>query len=336
MHWREIQGQSTAIDMLRRAAARGRLAHGYLFLGPAGIGKRQVARTLAQALFCPRSGEELEPCGECPACRQVQAGSHPDLFEIGCPEGKRELPIDLIAGAKDKRGREGLCHDITLRPMSADRRVAIIDDAHTMNEESANALLKTLEEPPEGSILILISPELEPILPTIRSRCQPLWFAPLPLPLVESLLREADPQLDPAAAAAAARLSGGSLDTARRLLDPALAALRSTIRSGLARPALDGGALHTAVLEIVEQGADTAAQREFAGWAIQMAIEHYREVLAADAADPYDACDRAAAGLNRCIDAAGHLHQSMPASLCLAGLFDDLARVGRTGATAFS
>ncbi|MFT3772273.1 MAG: hypothetical protein QM820_43285 [Minicystis sp.] len=84
-----------------------------------------------------------------------------------------------MVGAPDRRGREGLCHDLSLRPMSANRKVAIIDDADRMNEESANALLKTLEEPPAGSILFLITPSIEPILPTIRSRCQPIRFGPL-------------------------------------------------------------------------------------------------------------------------------------------------------------
>ena len=95
--------------------------------GPGGVGKRFVARGIAQSLFCERTPEEqLDACGECPACRQVRAGTHPDLLTIACPEGKRELPIELIAGSAENRGREGLCRDLALRPMSAPRRIALI------------------------------------------------------------------------------------------------------------------------------------------------------------------------------------------------------------------
>jgi DNA polymerase-3 subunit delta' len=320
--------------MLQRAARRNRLAHAYLFLGPRGIGKKLVARTLTQALFCGHSGELLDACGECPSCKQVRSLSHPDLFEIGCPEGKRELPIDLMIGSKERRGREGLCHDLALRPMSADRRVAIIDDAEAMNEESANALLKTLEEPPDGSLLILIAPDADTILSTIRSRCQPLWFSPLTAGDVESILIDEGVKADDARAVAA--LSQGSVEIAKRLLDPDLDRLRSAVRTGLDKRGGDSLGLTSQVLEAIEQSAsDTAAQRELAGWAIQFAIEHFREALGADYSDSPDqeaaACDRAAASISRCVEASGHLHQSMPVPLCLSGLFDELSRIGRTG-----
>ncbi len=318
--------------MLRRAAARGRLAHGYLFLGPAGIGKRIAARGLAQALFCRQSNErELEPCGECPACKQAAAQTHPDLLEIGCAEGKRELSIDLIAGSKERRGREGLCHDLSLRPMSASRRVAIIDDAERMNDESANALLKTLEEPPPGSILILLATDLEPILPTIRSRCQPLWFNPLPVAEVAGILQNSG--LPPAEAEQAASVSAGSVETARRLMEPEMAQLRSAVRSGLASGTISSLSLTARLMEAIEAASsNTAEQRENATWAIRFAIEQFRGVLR-NAAD-FDSQDRAATSLERCYDALGQLEQSMPVPLCLGGLCDDLGKIGRTGSAA--
>lgn len=321
--------------MLRRAAARGRLAHGYLFLGPAGVGKRLVARGLAQALFCRETNEkELAPCGHCPACKQVLAQTHPDLLEIGCPEGKRELPIDLIAGAKDRRGREGLCHDLSLRPMSASRRVAIIDDAERMNDESANALLKTLEEPPPGSILILLAADLEPILPTIRSRCQPLWFSALSIDDVAAILRHEG--LTPADAGKAAADSGGSLETARKLIESGLAELRAAVRSGLSAGKLNSLALSTQVIEAIEAASsNTAEQRENATWAIQFTIDHFRGVLRSSSAT-LDQQDRAAASLERCYDALGHLEQSMPVPLCISGLMDDLGKIARTGSAAIN
>jgi DNA polymerase III subunit delta' len=333
--WNRLRGHAATIEMLRRAAARGRLAHGYLFLGPAGVGKRLVARGLAQALFCRETNEnELVPCGHCPACKQVLAQTHPDLLELGCPEGKRELPIDLIAGSKDRRGREGLCHDLSLRPMSANRRVAIIDDAERMNDESANALLKTLEEPPPGSILILLAADLEPILSTIRSRCQPLWFSALSTEDVSAILQHEG--LGPAEAGKAAADSGGSLETARKLNEPGLAQLRAAVRSGLSANKLNSLSLSTQVIEAIEAASsNTAEQRENATWAIQFAIDHFRRVLRESSAT-LDQQDRASASIERCYDALGHLEQSMPVPLCMSGLVDDLGKIQRTGSAAIN
>lgn len=334
--WNRLRGHAAQIAMLRRAASRNRLAHGYLFLGPAGVGKRIAARGLAQGLFCRQTSErELQPCGQCPACRQVLAQTHPDLLEIGCPEGKRELSIDLIAGSKDRRGREGLCHDLSLRPMSADRRVAIIDDAERMNDESANALLKILEEPPPGSILILLAADLEPILPTIRSRCQPLWFSVLSTEDVAGILQGEGMSASDAAKAAAD--SGGSLETARKLMESGLAQLKSAVQAGLASPRASSFAISTQVTEAIEAASsNTAEQRENAVWAIQFAIDHFREVFRSGAAANPESQDRAAASIERCYDGLGHLEQSMPMPLCINGLFDDLGKIVRTGSAALN
>lgn len=336
--------------MFRHALARGRTAHAYVFAGPAGVGKRTVARGIAQCLFCEKRGDtDLDACGDCPACRQVRAGSHPDLLTVACPEGKRELPIALIAGADDRRGREGLLHDLSLRPMSATRRIAIIDDADTMNEESANALLKTLEEPPEGSLLFLISPSMDALLPTIRSRCQPIHFGPLPENDVAELLRELGWETDSHSANAVAALSEGSLTTARQLLDPSLRKLRDEVHTRLSAAELLPMQASDALIALVEElGSDVPAQREAAGWLIRFAVVHYRELLTSAAAhqgnidspawqallarcrgDWREAADRLAAAIDRCVQADAQLAQMMPVPLCLEGLFDSLARIQR-------
>ncbi|MCA9081573.1 MAG: hypothetical protein KDA58_13500, partial [Planctomycetaceae bacterium] len=171
MIWDRLKGHQTQVEMFRRAIDRQRLAHAYLLVGSHGIGKRLFVHLLAQCLFCDQHAEEeLLACGRCSGCKQVLAGTHPDLLEVGCPKGKKELPIELLVGPPERRGREGLCHDLALRPMSASRRIALINDAELMNEASANALLKTLEEPPRDSLIFLTTPDTEPILPTIRSR----------------------------------------------------------------------------------------------------------------------------------------------------------------------
>lgn len=330
MLWRDLRGHHEQVEMFRRAIRRGRAAHAYLFVGPAGIGKRLVAAKIAQALFCERhEDKELEACGACPQCKQVQAGTHPDLLRVQLPEGKRELPVELFIGPRERRGREGLCHDLSLRPMSAERRIAIIDDAERMNEESANALLKTLEEPPPGSILFLISSSTEALLPTIRSRCQPLLFSALSEHDLAELLVSLELESDAVAAAEIARLSEGSLETARQLLEPGLRSLRTKVFAAVeARPFNAVETAEQALAAIEELGGGTGGQREHAAWLVRFAADAYRQRLKAEQLDPVLA-DRTSAALDRCMESASQLEQSMPIPLCLEALFHDLSRIDR-------
>ena len=331
--------------MFRRAVQRGRTAHAYLFVGPRGIGKRLVARRIAQSLFCARhAAEELEACGSCSACKQVQACVHPDLLAVGLPEGKRELPIALLIGEGERRGREGLLKELSLRPMSASRRIAIIDDADSLSEESANALLKTLEEPPPGSILFLLSPSTDALLPTIRSRCQPLIFSPLSETDIAALLLELDWTSDAGEAQAVSRLSEGSLETARQLVESGLRSLRETLHASLAsRPFAPVEASQQLLKALEELGGGTAGQRESAGWLIRFAVDFLRLVAAPVAAVPESVerfrrayppddpvmADRLTLLIERCLDADAHLHQSMPVPLCLESLLHDVGRILR-------
>src|SRR5690606_25957369 len=96
--WNRIRGHEAQVEMFRRSIGRGRLAHAYLFVGPDGIGKRRFARMFAQCLFCERRrAEDLDACGECSSCKQMQAGTHPDYLAVGRPEGKSVVPIELFA-----------------------------------------------------------------------------------------------------------------------------------------------------------------------------------------------------------------------------------------------
>ncbi|WP_437229928.1 DNA polymerase III subunit delta' [Planctomicrobium sp. SH661] len=332
MIWDRILGHQLQVEMFRRAIARGRLAHGYLLVGPPGIGKHLFARTLAQCLFCERiPDEELDACGECASCRQMQAGHHPDLLTIGLPEGKKILPISLLVGEERNRGRSGLCYEIAMAPMSAGRRIAIIDDAEAMNEEAANSLLKTLEEPPVGSILILLAPDLEPILPTIRSRCQPVRFAPLTNEQVVTLL-EAE-SIPAAQVRDVVDMAEGSLNVARQLLDPGMMKLWKVTESQLKKQAVEP---HSAVQQIQaaleELGGDTATQRENMLWVVRFAIESLRRQLAGT--DDFHSLDRLGTMLDRCFDAELHLKQTMPVPLCLEALFAELGKRSRVPAGA--
>ncbi len=325
MIWDHIRGHQPQVEMFRRAIGRERTAHAYLFVGPQGIGKRLFAQTLAQCFFCQQYEESaLDACGTCAGCKQVLAGTHPDLLTVGCPEGKRELPIELLVGAVDRRGKEGLCHDLSLRPMSAARRIAIIDDAETMNEASANALLKTLEEPPPGAILFLMTPDTDPILPTIRSRCQPVRFSPLPATDICDLLIELDLETDPQKAAIVAEMSEGSLDTAQQLLNPGLHQLRKTVEVCLRRGKVDPLRSVKLITDMLNDlGNDTASQRQNMRWVLQFAINELRQQLRSSN-DVY-VSDQIATRMDRCFESELHLRQAMPVPLCLEALFADLA-----------
>lgn len=179
MQWTDLIGHQQQKEWFRNALAARRLGSAFLFVGPHGIGKRSFALLLAKSLLCERrAAQGLEPCGTCSACTQVDARTHPDLLLVSKPEDKSFIPLETLVGPREARMQEGLCHDLHLRPLEGRRRIAILDDADHLNEEGANCLLKTLEEPPPAAMLILVGSNLQRQLPTIRSRCQIVRFAP--------------------------------------------------------------------------------------------------------------------------------------------------------------
>lgn len=182
------------------AALREGPAHAYLFHGPPGVGKREVARAFAHALIGTR--------------REF----HPDLYELDALG--EMIRIDAI--------RE-LRRDLHMRPFEADRRVYLVQRAHLMNEDAADALLKDLEEPPPYAVIVLIADDLGPLPATILSRCQLVPFHRLTERTIKELVDARAPQLDETARASLARVAAGRLDRMERLLDPASAARRDVV-----------------------------------------------------------------------------------------------------------
>ena len=342
--WQGIEGHDAIVEQFRRSLARGRLASTFLFVGPPGIGKRTFALKLAKALLCQNHpADQLDPCGQCDACTQVEAGTHPDLIRIAKPPDKSEIPLSMFLGDKEERMRTGLCHDIALRPFMGGRKVAIIDDADTLNEEGANCLLKTLEEPPPHSVLILIGTSADKQLPTIRSRAQIIRFQPLPRETVARLLQTAHCINDPAEADRLAAFSEGSLERALELADEALWTFRKQLLGALARPRFDSVGIAKPILTFIDEaGKDAAPRRRRTKQVIGIAAEFYRQLLrgasglslqgddelnhAVTAALKPDAIDpeRIARRAERCLDAIEHVDRNANQATLVEGWLDDL------------
>ena len=352
MSWNTLLGHTREIDKLRLSAVSSRLAHAYAFVGPSGIGKKRFAFELAKCLLCDRHTDaELISCDRCSSCQQVAADTHPDLLTVSLPEGKSELPIKLFIGEKETRGKEGLCHDLSLKPMSARRRVAIIDDAEWMSDEAANSLLKTLEEPPPNSVLILIATSSDRLLSTIRSRCQVVTFQPLSPTDIQTLLVQEGITADAREAAQVASLCDGSLDAARQLLDPGLRALRDELYKLLAVDPFHSVQTAGRMIESLESaGTEKSSQREYSGWIVRFCVAFYRRVLlsvagGADSAageipqarpvverlgdSSVETIDRIVELVERCLAAEGQLEANAAIPLCIETLFDDLGRMMR-------
>lgn len=171
--WKKVAGQDRAVSRLLSAIEGGTVAHAYLFLGPRGVGKRTVAKVFASAVNCADGG-----CGRCETCLKIDHESHPDVRMIE-PAGNF-IVIDQV--------RDEISRPAHLSPVEGAFKVFIVSEADAMTHQAANAFLKLLEEPPSRVVIILLATNLEAMLPTVISRCQPIHFQPIPIPLIKELL----------------------------------------------------------------------------------------------------------------------------------------------------
>lgn len=270
MAWDRIHGHDAIRRQFQTAFARGRLAHAFLFTGPAGVGKRLFAVELAKALLCESSPAELTACDRCSSCALVTAGTHPDCTLTRKPDDKMELPIDTI--------RE-LCGTLGLKPTRGSRKVAIIEDADDFNEESANAFLKTLEEPPPGSVIVLLATSAESQLATIRSRTQAVSFSPLG-PLALAAVLASNGVTDPAQTERLIRLAGGSAGQALALSDAAVWEFRATLVQAIGATRIASAALAEKWTEFIETaGKESPAQRVRASVALRLLVDLLSQAL---------------------------------------------------------
>jgi len=217
----DVQGQPRAVHALQATLAHGTVPHAWLFTGPSGVGKELAAVGMAQALVCPEA--PMVGCGRCAACTRVARFHHPDVLWL-MPEDEavrrklaarsdfdhvpsREIRVDQVRRLQER---------LALRPLEAPRKVVLLLPAEGMNPQAQNAFLKTLEEPPPDTVLLLVSAAPDRLLPTLRSRCIRVAFGPLPHDFVRD---EVQRRLEVSAevAEAVASLADGSLERALAL-----------------------------------------------------------------------------------------------------------------------
>ena len=349
MSWQGIVGHDANMDQFRRSLEQDRLATTFLFVGPEGIGKRTFALKLAQSMLCSNVDEsKLDPCNTCADCQQVVTDSHPDLQLIAKPEDKAFIPVDVFIGDREHRRRTGLCHFISLTPTGGKRRIAIVDDADWLNQEGANSLLKTLEEPSPGAVIILISTSVQRQLPTIRSRSQVIRFQPLSnADVADCLLRNGQCETEEEAASMAAN-SAGSLSRAIQFSGESITEIRRALWSELSKPMLNRNGVAKLVNEFVESGGKEAAlKRKQLRLVFDSAVDFYRclsRELADLESDEHDvelrssvakarnsiSSEVAVAQIERCLDAIKQVNANANLGMLVDAWVCDLAVVTRT------
>jgi DNA polymerase-3 subunit delta' len=277
----------------------------------------------------------FDACDKCDACLLVDAATHPDLFTVSRPEDKNEMPIEAM---------KEFCRNFSFKAARGLGKIGIVEDSDDFNEESANCFLKTLEEPPPGSLLILLSANLDRQLTTIKSRCQMVRFAPLPDEHVRTLLKKQGIE-DAAMLDRLVRLSGGSPGQAMALADETLWQKRRELLTAFSKPKIDTFNLSKDLVDFVEKaGKEAAQQRRRANQLLRLLIEAFTDVLRVAAGAPARSAepaespllaslaqragpDKIQAILERCLETEMHLGRYVQLSLVLEGLLDALGQL---------
>lgn len=256
----DVRGQPLAVRLLGRALAEDRLASAYLFAGPDGVGKRLLAEQLGGVLLCGNA----PACGVCPSCHKLGAGTHPDRIEIRLPDDRKEIPVAEVRALQAR---------MPYAPHEGKRRIVLLFEAENLSIAAANALLKTLEEPPARTHFVLTTSAPHALLPTVRSRCQVVRFAPLSAADLQAICvaRGASPD---AAAVAAAVAHGSAARAIAAAAQDELAAERARAES------FDRAASTGSLPDCVAAASEIARDKgRFLPPALELLRAFYRDVL---------------------------------------------------------
>ena len=270
LRFASLLGHDKPKALLREAVAKNKMGHAYLFRGPDGVGKKRTALTLAAYINC-KSPLDGDSCGYCTTCRKYFSGNHPDLILVE-PDG---------AAIKIGQIRE-LKHQLTFPPLEAKVRVIVLEDIHTMRREAANSLLKTLEEPAPGNLLILTADLAGDVLPTILSRCQIISFGSLDhKDMAQVLMQEND--MEESLAFTLAAVAEGSLGRAKLLWQEGLLSLRQEVVEGLLLGQQNPAETIAQVFRLSEKG---AALKENTSELLALIRLWYRDLVLVAAGGP--------------------------------------------------
>ncbi|MDR2183691.1 MAG: hypothetical protein LBE55_05910 [Clostridiales bacterium] len=267
MRFGNIAGNKNIIKSMRAAIRHGHIGHAYIIDGHLGSGKRLLADTFAAAILCQNLAGD-DPCGICISCITFQSGNHPDVVNVQTP--KKFLGIDDV--------REQIIENINVLPYSSQKRIYIIENAHTLTAPAQNALLKTLEDGPKHAVFLLLSQNHKAFLPTVLSRCALYKIAPLGDADIVAHLRKHG--IDPNIAAIAAANSSGSIGRAMAIAaDDGFMALRNEILE------MAQNIENIDIVEIFAAAKALENHKDHIGQALDIMCIHYRDILVEDKTD---------------------------------------------------
>ncbi|MEI8183566.1 MAG: DNA polymerase III subunit delta' [Desulfomonile sp.] len=256
-----LVGHESVLGLLERSARVKRPAHAYVFTGLDGIGKKMAAVRFACLLNCP--DPTADPHGSCPVCSRIRAQTHPD-FLVEKPE-RGMIRIDRIRYLKNF---------LRYPPAEGTWRIVVIDDAHLMNRAAQNAILKTLEEPPAGRMVILVTSKPHLLLSTVRSRCRHIGFGPIALETLAEFLQQ-EKGMSPEKSWILAGMGCGSISQALEMDTPSLSRLREQMISTLSDPGSSG------IRGLIELSAHISSDRKRVSDAIHIALTWIQDLLRA-------------------------------------------------------
>ncbi|MGR3220059.1 MAG: DNA polymerase III subunit delta' [Candidatus Anammoxibacter sp.] len=272
MSFKDILGQDHVVQTFQKIIKKSHLAHAYIFFGMDGVGKSLFAQQLTKTLNC--NAVDFDSCGKCVSCRKIEAGSSPDIMWVSLQKGKKLLGIDDVRAVQDSAA---------LKPVESNHKIFIIREADKLSEEALNCLLKTLEEPPPATMIILLIQSLDSLPETIVSRCQVIRFRSLSNDIVLTVLQEnyKDKTGSIDSLEWFVQISNGSAGNAITLIEEDLYEKNKFLISSLTNLKLiDNFSLSQAIHEWIPENKKTLEEkRSYLKIILDLVLYYYRDIL---------------------------------------------------------